>query len=256
MPLKRQSKATTGIKRKPYKKRGVKLALKQTIKSLLLKNQETKQVMYTLQPTYFNSGINSTGELYQLLPPVAQNVSQTGRIGESIMPQKIVVRGYINYGSNSYQGANEIISRLFCFQDKSVRSWDLRTNISLGILDTGGSGSQFTGTLINVVTPHNNDHFTFFKDAKHKFLKPYGYTNNTGVTTAITSMNSSLVWFFTVTLTKKQLPAVLKYDGSDYPVNFCPVMGLGYSYALNDSPDTLTTQLLMAYTSTLYYKDA
>lgn len=243
-------------KKKTVKKNIVSVPVKQYVKRCISRNMETKQVTYTLSPTYFNSGISATSELYQLIPAVAVGPGQTGRTGESIFPQKIVVRGYIVYGGNSESSANELIARLFCFQDKSVKSWDLKTNIQLSVLDTGGQGQTFTGTLMNTIQPHNNDHFTFYKDSRHTFFKPYGLTNNNGVTTAITSFNRSLVWYFTITLTKKQLPQAFKYDGTDYPTNFCPVIGLGYAYAQNDSPDTVATKILMSYTSTLYYKDA
>lgn len=244
-------------KRKTYKKKSiVSNTIKSYVNRTIGKNIETKQVMYSLPPTYFNSGISVGADICKVIPALVAGPGQTGRIGDTIMPQKIVVRGYINYGSNSYQGAQEIIARLFCFQDKSVKSWDLVSNISVNLLDSGGAGSLFTGTLINSVTPHNNDHFNWYKDSKHKFFKPFGYTNNTVLTTAIVSMNSSCIWEFSITLTKKHLPKYFKYDSSDYPTNFCPLIALGYCYALNDTPDTATTQLLMAYTSTLYYKDA
>lgn len=254
--LKKQSKRPTGGKRRPYKKRQAKAGLKQTIQRMISKTQETKQCSISLPNTAFNSGISSFNELYAVIPALAQGAGQTGRIGESVSPQKIVIRGYINYRANTQQSANEIIARLFCFQDKSVRSYDQRANVSVDVLDNGGSGSQFTGTLANMCSPHNNDQMTFFADKRHTFFKPFGYTNNGVITTAITSMSSSLVYFFTITLTKKHLPAVLKYDGSDYPTNFCPWMCLGYASAQDDAPDTVNTQINMAYTSTLYYKDA
>jgi len=252
----KMSKNIPKVKRNPYRKKrptvssNVKLYVNKTIDKKL----ETKQVMYTLTPTFFNSAVQSTSEFYQVIPPVSIGSGQTGRIGESIQPIKIVVRGYINYAADTNQTPNELITRLFCFQDKSVRSWDLKTSISTNLLDSGGSGSQYTGTLINNCTPHNKDHFTWFKDKRHVILKPYGYTNT--ALTAISSMHSSMVHYFTITLTQKDLPKSFKYDASDYPTNFCPVIALGYSYAQNNSPDVGATQVLMAYTSTLYYKDA
>lgn len=254
--LKKQSKRPSGGKRRPYKKRQAKAGLKQTIQRMISRTQETKTCSISLPTTAFNSGISAISELYAIVPALAQGAGQTGRIGETVCPQKIVVRGYINYRANTQQSANEIISRLFCFQDKSVRSYDLIANVNLKLLDNGGAGSNFTGTLANMCSPHNNDHFTFYADRKHTFLKPFGYSNNGVLTTAITSMNASLVYFFTITLTKKHLPAYFKYDGSDYPTNFCPFIALGYASAQDDAPDTVNTQINMSYTSTLYYKDA
>lgn len=254
MVYKRSTKPRRAVK-KYAKKRKTSVPIKRTIQRILANNIETKTVTYTLSPTDFNSGIGSN-EYYTILPPCPQGIGQTNRIGESIQPVKIVVNGYVNFRANSVQSAQEIIARMFCFQDKSVKSWDLRTNMDLGLLDTGGSGSTFDGTLLNTCVPHNNDQFKFYLDKRHTFLKSFGYTNNGVVTSAMTSMNSSLVWKFRLVLTKKDLPASLKYDGSSWPVNFNPVIALGYAYAQNDSPDTISTQLTMSYASTLYYKDA
>lgn len=256
MPPKKQSTASTGYRRKPYQKRAVKANIKTAIKTYIAKSQETKTVSIQLPNTAFNSGIGSTSEYYALVPACAQGSGQTNRIGESIVPQKIVVRGYINFRANQIQSAQELIARLFCFQDKSIKAYANLTSVGTNLLDLGGAGTPFTGTLMNMCTPHNSDKFTFFADKKHTFLKPFGYTNNGVQTSAITSMNSSLVWFFNITLDKKHLPATFKYDGSDYPLNFCPLLALGYSYAQDDSPDTVSTQISMAYNSTLYYKDA
>lgn len=258
MAYRRSTKGVKGVKRvgRRIRKKTTKPAIKQTIQRILANNIETKSVTYTLTSTAFNSDIGAN-EYYQLIPAISQGTGQTNRIGESIQPQRIVVRGYVNFWANNYERAQEIIARLFCLQDKAVKSWDLKAQMSLNVLDTGGAGSTFTGSLLNVVTPHNNDRFKFFYDKKHHFLKSYGYTNSVGgASTSMTSMNNSLVWFFSFTLDKKDLPAHFKYDGSTYPINFAPAMALGYSYAQNDTPDVVNTQLLMSYSSTLYFKDA
>ena len=233
------------VGRKVVKRGARKAPIKRAIQRILANNIETKTSTYTLSPTTFNSGIGA-GEYYTILPPIAQGTSQSQRVGEKIQPQKIVINGYVNFRANAVQSAQELIARLFCLQDKSIKSWYKRTNMSTNLLDTGGTGSTFDGTLLNTCVPHNNDQFKFFLDKKHTFLKSFGFTNNGVITSAMTSMNSSLVWNFRLTLTKKHLPAHLTYEGSQHPNNFNPVMALGYAYAQNDSPDTLSTQLEMA----------
>jgi len=256
MVYKRSTKPRRAVKK--YAKKGKTTApIKRTIQRILASNVETKQVSVTLPPTDFNSGINATSEYYTILPGIGEGSSQTQRIGGSISPQKIVVNGYVNFKANSIASAQELIARLFCFQEKAVKSYSNLTSSSLNLLDSGGAGAQFTGTLLDTLTPHNNDRFHFFFDKRHTYLKSYGITNSIGgSTTSMTSMNSSLVWPFRIVLTKKHLPASLKYDGANWPVNFNPLIALGYSYAQNDSPDTVSTQLTMSYTTTLYYKDA
>lgn len=252
-----KSPKKTFKKKYSYKKKTiVSNNIKSYVHRAINRSQETKMVSISLPPTAFNSAISSFNETYAVIPALSIGPGQTGRIGESVEPQKIVIRGYINYRSNGNQGAQQIISRLFCFQDRAIKQYDLRPQLNMNLLDTGGVGNQFAGTLLNLCAPHNSDHHIFYADRKHTFSKAFGYTNNSGLTTAMTSMNDTLVHFFTITLTKKQLPKSFKYDGSDYPVNFCPFISLGYSFAQDDTPDAVNTQLMMAYTSTLYYKDA
>ena len=128
-------------------------------------------------------------------------------------------------------------------------------------MDVGGGGSAYTGTAIQYLLPHNNDEFTFYADKRMKFLIPFGLTNNTlpTSTNACTSMDNSLFHPFTITLTQKHMPSVLKYDSSVSPIkptNFAPYLALGYSDLFNASADTALTQLQMEFSATLYYKDA
>lgn len=267
MPFRRNAKRKTGIRRKRvYKKKSgtVSKPLRTYVNRLIRRNEETKfaSVQYTL--TQFNSGINSVADLITILPPVVQGLTQKDRIGNSIRPVRLVITGYVVYSALNFgalSDARMLGGRLFCFQDKSNRSYQNSSVQNFNLLDSGGNSNNFTGSAMNWVQPHNNDLFTFFADKKMKFLKPFGTTNNPvpSATTAITGMDNSLFHPFRIVLTQKQLPALFHYDQVDnlsYPTNFAPYLSLGYCDLLNSSPDTTTTQLSMQFNATLYYKDA
>lgn len=263
--------------RKPYKKRVAKKSKKTTRKTgkqlvtksqlyrAIRRNVETKFATNSYAYTTFNSGITAAADFVSVLPNITLGTNQNNRIGNSIRPLKMVIRGYVCYhtdslASASNQDARMLGARLFVLQDKTNRSYANTPN-NFNILDIGGSSSTFTGTALDFVIPHNSDMYQIYADKKMKILKPFGFTNNATPTStnAITSFNNSMFHPFVITLTQKQLPAVLKFDESEsinYPVNFAPYIALGYSDLLNKTPDTLNTQLAMEFVSTLYYEDA
>jgi len=246
---------------KRTKPKSTQLVTKAVLYKAIRKNVETKQATAELPFTYFNSAINSTAEYYTCLPGLGQGVGANQRLGDQIRPIKIVIRGYVNYATNAYTEAALIIARHFVFQPKNVR-YQPQTSTAAGIylLTNGGNPSNFTGALLDITRPHNNEEFIFYQDKRRTFLKPWGITNNAtpSVTTDITGMDRSLVQFFEITLTQKQIPAVLKYNASfdTFPINFNPLMAMGYAYSTNAVPDLTNTKLGMSYSTTMFYEDA
>jgi len=237
------------------------LVTKAQLYKAIAKQCETKQATTEFVYTTFNSAINSTTELFSVLPGIGNGVGANQRIGDQIRPKRIEIRGYINYATNTYSDAALIIARHFCFQPKNIR-YQPQTGTSAGIdlLTNGGAPSNFTGALLDITRPHNNEEYIWYSDKRITFCKPFGVTNNSSpsVTADITAMDKSLVHFFSITLTQKQLPAILKYNepAATFPINFNPLMALGYAYASNAVPDLTNTKLGMSYSSTLYFEDA
>lgn len=256
------SKAIVPYKKKankrPYKSKASTSLIKYEVNKIINRKIQTKKVTHALAFLAFNSGITSASEFYPLVPILSPGVGDNQRIGDSIEPVKIVVKGYITFLANSIVSAEELISRMFIFQDKSVKSHNNVGQMNLKLIDSGAAPTIFNGSIYDTIYPHNTEHFSWYMDKRRSHMKPYGYTNSVS-TTQITSMNKTLVQFFSFTFTKKHLPAKLYYDSADllaYPTNFNPVIALGYAYAQNNTPDVAETKLGMTYTSTLYYKDA
>lgn len=265
MPVKRLYKKTVKRVVKKVSRVPRQLVTKQQLYKAINKNIETKSVTTRYGLTNFNSGINSTSDLITVVPPVANGTSEVQRIGSQITPIKLVIKGYIAYGCDTLDSASNIqakilLGRLFLFQDKAIKQYGNVSNVSLSLLDHGGSPSYFDGFAVNWLDKTNTSQHTFFKDMKFKMLKPFGQLNTSTLANSIVSMDNSLFRPFTITLTKKHLPAKFNYDensgGGTYPTNFAPYLALGYANAMNYAPDTSITQLRMMFDSTLYYKDA
>lgn len=252
------------VVRRP-KKRAVKkrTPLAKLVKQIVMKQEETKFTTTTYSFTNFNSAINAVGDNIPVLPPLLNGTSQSGRIGSAVKPLKLVIRGYIAYKTDAYQGARMLGTRLFCYSDKSVSSYTVATSAgpNYRLLDVGGTTSNFTGSAMDYILPHNTDAFRWYADKKHTIMKPFGLTNTLSPTATgdITSMDKTMFRPFTIVIKGSKLPANLIYDDSlstNQPVNFAPYLAVGYCDLLNYLPDTATTQIGMEWTSTLYYKDA
>lgn len=267
MPFKRRilRKRPVGLRkvgrRRLYSKKPA-VAVRNYVQRAISRNTETKFHSTTYTYTSFNGGISAVGDVIDILPSIGLGTGQSSRVGHKIQPIRLEITGYVAYTTDAYNDARMLGGRLFVYQDKTVRSYANSSIVNYNLLNLGGTSTNFTGTAMNYITPHNNDLFRFFMDKKMIFMKPFGVTNNVGVpsaTTSMTSMDKSLFHPFKLVLTKKHLPAVLSYDTTDnanYPTNFAPKMSLGYCDLLNYNPDTVPVQLGMEFCATLYYKDA
>lgn len=259
----RKSKKTG--KRKPLRKtkKSNSLVTKSQLYRAIRRNMETKIASNQYTLTALNSGISSAGDLIAVLPTISNGTGQENRIGSSIRPTKLVIRGYVVYNTTlayGYLDSKLLGVRLMVFQDKTTRAYQ-NSITNFNLLDYGGTGQTFTGTPQNFTAPHNNDQFRFYADRKFKMLKPFGYTNNPSpdFSTAMTSVDGSLYRPFTIVLTQKHLPAQLSYDNGDSSnqcLNFAPYLACGYCDLLNSAPDVTNTQISITFTSTLFYKDS
>jgi len=265
MVFKRNARRRSIRKRRTFRKKKTTVSprIKSYVNRLIRRNEETKFSSNQYTFANFNSTINSTGDYITLLPQIVSGTGQNNRIGTKIRPVRMEITGYVAYQSgavNLNNDARMIGGRIFVAQDKATRSY---TNLiyNYQLLDLGGTSNDFIGTAMNWVSPHNKDQFIFYADRKFTMLKPFGTTNNTtpSTTNAITGMDKSMFYPFKIVLTQKHLPAVLTYDETDslaYPTNFSPFLALGYCDLLNNTPDSLHTQLGMEFNCTLYFKDA
>ena len=116
------------------------------------KSVETKQATAELVYTTYNSSISTNAEFSTCIPGIGQGTGSNQRIGDQIRPLRLVVRGYINYDTVTYSGANLLIARQFMFQPKNLRYAPQTTSAGVDLLTNGGNPSPFTGALLDIRT--------------------------------------------------------------------------------------------------------
>lgn len=252
----------SGSSKRRYAKKGKRTRKHKTGRRRL--RPEVKQSSAVLAPTTFNSTITAAaGDFYSILPAVVQGTAQNQRVGSRVHPVKLVVRGYVAYASDLNLYARLLLCRLFCVEDKRLRSLGTGTT-SNNLIEFGGTPVVYDGSIQRHLAPANKDGFKIYFDKKFTIRKPHGYTytttNGGGTsTTGLTEMNSSLLRPFTLVLRPgKHLPRTFTYDEAEsasYPNNSNPVVAMGYADAFNAAADTTTTQLTLAWCTTLYYTD-
>lgn len=240
-------------------------ATKKAINKLISANIETKQAFHTSGNTltFFNSGIDSTGDFQQILPGVSGGTGDANRNGSQITAKSLNVRGYLKLNVNDTTDSTatpQVIARMMILSLKPVSNWEARNPTYLSsLLRKGATTSAFTGLLSDLYSPINNELFTVHHDKR--FYLNQSFINAVGASppsTVVTQDLKNTVKFFNLNVKCKN--KVLKYDpnvtSSIFPTNFAPFMVLGYAYADGSSPDTVTTRLGLQYDATLNYEDA
>lgn len=258
---KRRSVRTKRGKRTIYKRKTRKLRRKRSARKRAIR-PEVKQQTGNYPYTSYNGVINGAGDFVHCVPAVTIGTGTNQRIGSRINPLKLVVRGYVAYKASSLFDSRMIQCRQFLMRP---RTSNCDANFTIGaserkIIDFGGVSEEYDGTVTNHLAPHNKEIWRFYKDRKFTMLKPFGATNQ--VTPANTSSmscpNNTLFRPFTFTIKGKNLPSQFMYDDAvspSSPTNFSLYHAIGYTDLLNNSADVTTTQIAVAFSTTLYYTD-
>jgi len=241
----------------------------QIVRAVLNRRAETKYCSSALtgygfttdlsQFTGFNALINTTGELYSLLPPVIQNKGSSTRIGDEITPTKLRVK--MTFGFPYDQPTSDVMVHVYFLTCKSVKTAANYTAIPIAsLLDYGdGTNAGFDGTLYNSQLPVNTDAFTVLSHKQFRLSKVDGL-NNTYIQagsnkTGIVSQNPACY----KTLTKDFKLPTLKYanDADLYPQNSFPFVAVGWTYAdtYNTTPSSSNVNVMVQGQSQLWFKD-
>lgn len=238
------------------------------VKTVLHNQAETKHAYHTTSNaslTYFNSGINSTGDMLQIMPNISQGTADNNRIGDQIRAQTLNLRGYLKLDINTSGASNSdlttVVARLFVVSLKSKPNYTEATSSASplsGLLKKGGTTVGFTGVLSDIYAPVNTDLWTVHHDRKF-YLNQSHIQNFNSTTNAIVPVDvRNTVKFFNLNVKCKN--KLLKYDANVssglLPVNYGPIFLLGYSFLNSASPDVLSTRVGVQYDAMMSYEDA
>lgn len=242
--------------------------LKKQVQSIMSSMVETKQAFHTTGDTLvkFNSGIDSAGDMLQILPSISQSLLDNGRVGDQIRAQSLNVKGFVKLDINNTVANTTMptVAVRMMIVSMKVRSNYLDATSAptyLGtLLKKGGTTTGFTGALRDLYAPINTDAFTKHYDrimylTQDAVISPNG-TANPGIN-AISSDVRKTIKFFNINVRCKK--KLLKYDSnitSLTPTNWAPFLVLGYCYLDGSTIDTISTKVGLQYDSIFNYEDA
>lgn len=234
------------------------------VERIIHKNLESKQAATVYTLTAFNSGINSSGDLMNVIPGITQGIQDNNRIGDQIRAQKLKIKGYmtLTQGLSTTVGNARIGVRLMLVYPKMYPSYDGATANAatwLGaLLKTGATTHGFVGSTVrDLYAPINTDAITVGYDRVHHITMPY-YNVATSVGLVTQDLKYSTKFF---TITKKLRNSCFKYDSTFgsaglYPANKVWFLVAGYVHLDGSAADVATTVLNVAFDSYLDFEDA
>jgi len=237
------------------------------VKSVISSQSENKMAYYSQATslTMFNSGINSSGDMLQVIPNIARGTADHERVGDQISAKWCSIKGYLKLNINDVTDSTTLPSvfvRMFLVTPKYRLNYgDAVTSTSplSGLLKKGGTTSGFTGLISDMYAPVNTDLFTLHSERKFYMSQnyigtPVGTIQNSN---PVSSDIKNTVKFFS--LNWKCRNKSLKYDAnvgsSIQPVNASPILLIGYCYLDGSTADTVSTNLGVNYTVNFSYED-
>lgn len=236
------------------------------VKRIVRGTQETKLVTYkAMDGVYHNSAI-AADDFYRCIPAVSQGVQDWQRIGDKINPTSLVVNGYVCADRRDALDTRPFQVRIVFWSSKSAKTigtltHDWQTQAAWAYLlrqnDESGAGSgikAYTGDHDDNFLPINRDKFIVHAE-KRINIYPQDLLS-APVTTFATEGAQGTFKRFSVRI---KCPKTLTYEqasGGNLPMNFCPMMSVGYCYMDAGAPDVINTRVLVTATAHLKYKDS
>lgn len=263
----RNVKRKSATKRKSVVRRAkgnFKKKVQQVIKSMA----EDKTAYHSLDESSlvtFNSAINNTAEILQIVPSIAEGTGENQRVGDRIKPTSLTIQGYIRFNPiitgaipAGSAGVCQVGVRMFIVSLKSKSNLtEVQSSITPfnQLLKKGGTNVGFTGLISDLFAPVNTDLFVCHHSKVFYLTQTYNnYATQVGYWE--TDISKQLK-FFKHTLKVKS--KTLNYDdgtsSSLQPTNYAPVMLLGYSYLNAQTPDVVAANCGLFYSTQMTYED-
>lgn len=235
-------------------------SLKKLIKSIVMKNEETKTAVTDNGLVAFNGAINSAGDCGILIPPIGQGVDDGQRVGNQVKMIKFSLRGHLIMGQSygTSLNATRICCRMMIVQPKRfANSNDVYVNATSWLpelLTSGTTNKGFDGNINDLYLPINRDAITVYHDQLIYLNIPF-QNSSTITNVAYDNIAQSVKIFKTINI---KSPKLLKFADqvSNQPQNTAPTILLGYAHLDGSTADTVNTQVSMQVVATMQYKDA
>jgi len=236
------------------------------VKKVIDRDTETKQAWFSSGNTLtqFNSGINSSGDMLQVIPNIAEGTGSAQRIGSKLKAKSMTIKGHMRYNTNDLADVNYptcIYVRMMVVSAKYRQNYSDLTGSTAPLsqlLKKGGATSAWTGTFSDMNAPINTELWTVHAQRKF-YLNQSAFPTVGAAAPSATVANDvkNLIKFFNIPIRCKN--KILRYDpglgANIQPTNYSPIILLGYCYLDGTSPDTISTPLGMEYIVDFRYED-
>ena len=213
----------------------------------------------------FNYRISSASECYPILPTIGQGTDDYQRVGDSITPKYLTVKGAIQWDSTFLSGAGGSLPefvppttiRVMILSQKNIKTQAQLSSADVAHLlkDNIGIGNAraYSGLSWDNMAPINKDLFKVHMDRKFK-MQWQTQSPTTGSSVWSFQTGNNLTRTFSIRI---KCPARLTFDDTNgnSPNNFCPFICLGAVADDGSSPFIVDTPIRMKYQSVLYYED-
>ena len=205
----------------------------------------------------FNGPIGGVGDIYDLIPELAQGTGDHQRVGNVIQPTSLTVRGICSLQSNQATSQRCVVD-IFILTSKMIKSQFNKSSILINrMLNQGnGNNTDYNGTTLNAMLPVNTTEFTVLKHRRLVLGKNENNPNSyvTTGTSQVASCSYVKPFAFKVTMPKK---LTYQTDAITVPSNYYPFMVIGWNYGDNNGTSAGSSAgMFVQAQSHLYFKDA
>jgi len=253
------------VSRKPRARRAKRQTFAKKVLQVIHRQAENKMAYSTTGDAILKfpgSTITGAGlNIFSPLPAISRGTNEGDRIGNTIKPLNLNVKGYLFYkpaaatgNYSAYQG--RVCVRMLVLQPKqfSTNTYASSTTWFSQVLQKQNVSAALTGKLSDTFAPVNKDVFKVWYDKKF-----YMSTTEIGQATAVGYYmieNKDATKFFNFNI---KLPKTLTYDdnnsGGTQPINSSPQILLSYCY-MDGTAANSTQECGIMYDSTLTYEDS
>ena len=253
----KRRKYRVGRKRNmPYRRKQPSKAFAKAVNAVVRKDIETKQAFRQVTPVAYNSGIDASADIQFILPNVGQGSAENERIGDRLQGRTLKIKGILSQYLTGSSANARIATRIFIVQPKLFTNQPSITANAADwlphLLRKGGTTSPFAGNIQDLHAPVNTDMITCYYDKVFYTTVPY---MNTFVGQQEV-YHATKFFSKTFKLRNKNLKYQSAYNSNLQPVNWSPVILVGYVHLDGSGPDTVSTTMSMSFDSIFTYEDA
>lgn len=259
--------------------------VKRFVKKEISKNIENKYVTIYADGNQHNSAIGAQ-ECYPLVPPVIEGTGSDNRVGKTVRPTGLYVKGQIFTSPeyNDFKLANQsyykpIQARVIIFKQKNINSCYNIGNVRLDTLlrpnfsavngtpataPTGYSANDssyaFTGRNYDQLVPINKENFEVAMDRKFIFtpnlMEPLSMVSGGSEPGFVQQPINTNFFEYSIKLPVNKVLKFAEDSTSTWPVGTAWWVAVGYSYLDGTGADVVGTQVTHQALSTMYFEDA